>query len=201
MIAHLSGRLASKTPENIIVDVGGVGYEVHVPLSTFYILPDENQGVSLLVYTDVKEDSIRLFGFLTAKEKELFVKLITVSGIGPKLALNILSGIESDDLALAVNSGNIERICAIPGVGKKMAGRLILELKDKLKVDEQATDTAKDLIENKEMLFDDVVSALTNLGYKKNIVENNLSSLINKSENKNWTFENLLKASLKLLAK
>jgi len=177
MIAHLSGRLASKTPENIIVDVGGVGYEVHVPLSTFYILPDENQGVSLLVYTDVKEDSIRLFGFLTAKEKELFVKLITVSGIGPKLALNILSGIESDDLALAVNSGNIERICAIPGVGKKMAGRLILELKDKLKVDEQATDTAKDLIENKEMLFDDVVSALTNLGYKKNIVENNLSSI------------------------
>lgn len=201
MIARLSGKLVSKTLDNIIIDVGGIGYEVYVPLSTFYTLPEEDNSICLLIYTHVKEDALKLFGFLTTREKQLFIKLITVSGIGPKLGLNILSGIESGELITAVMNDDATRLCAIPGVGKKMAGRMILELKDKLKVVEQTGDADKGIIEKKDLLYDDVLSALINLGYKKNNVENKLSTLEIESEKKDWTFEELLKTGLKLLSK
>ncbi len=201
MIAHLSGRLASKTLDHIIVDVGGVGYEIFVPLSTFYTLPEEDENICLLIYTHVKEDALKLFGFLTDGEKQLFIKLISVSGIGPKLGLNILSGIESTELMNAVRNGDTARICAIPGVGKKMAARMILELKDKFKGEEHIEDGDKGFSENKELLYNDVLSALVNLGYKKNNVESKLSAIKKESGNSDWTFEELLKTGLKLLSK
>jgi Holliday junction DNA helicase RuvA len=201
MIARLSGKLISKSINSLIIDVGGVGYEVNSPLSTFYAVPEEGADTNLLIYTHVKEDAIKLFGFLTAIEKNLFIKLISVSGVGPKLALNILSGLESTQLAQAIKESDIARMNAIPGVGKKTAERLILELKDKIASDtetggDQQTAAAQN---HKTTLFDDALSALINLGYKKSEVEKALDAII-KNDNI-LSVESLLKEALKLMAK
>ena len=132
MIAFLRGRLLEKHPNRIVVDVGGVGYDVHVPVSSFYGLGDPGGEVSLRVHTHVREDVIALFGFVTALELQLFERLIAVSGIGPKLALAVLSGIEPPDLIQAIQRSDVVRLTAIPGVGKKTAERVVLELKDKV---------------------------------------------------------------------
>ena len=201
MIAHLSGNLKYKSIDSIILDVNGVGYEVNVPLSTFYSLPDEGGNIELLIYTHVKEDVLKLFGFLAPNEKELFIKLLSVSGVGPKLALNILSGMEADALINAIKSGDIVRMNAIPGVGKKTAERLILELKDKIKYVTEPTDTAADITYKKGDLFDDTLSALTNLGYKRGDAEKTVDRLRSDSGEKEWTVEMLLKEALQLLMK
>ena len=200
MIARLSGKLISKSTDSLIIDVGGVGYEVNAPLSTFYALPEEGSDTSLLIYTHVKEDALKLFGFLSPMEKKLFIKLITVSGVGPKLAMNILSGMESVQLAVAIKEGDIARMNAIPGVGKKTAERLILELKDKIDSD-ILSDRDQQNIPTKEKttILDDALSALLNLGYRKPDVEKTLDSLI-QSDN-TLSVESLLKEALKLMAK
>jgi len=201
MIAHLSGNLLYKTVESLTVDVGGVGYEVHAPLTTFYALPDEGSTISLLIYTYVKEDAIKLFGFLTPAEKTLFIKLIGVSGVGPKLGLNILSGMDTKDLIRAIKSGDIVRMNAIPGVGKKTAERLILELRDKLVYEPGEEEKALPLTSGEQSIEEDAISALVNLGYKKAEVEKAFAILRREHEDRQWTVEALIKESLKVMSK
>jgi Holliday junction DNA helicase RuvA len=167
MIARLAGTLAEKTPGRIIVDVQGVGYDIQVPLSTFYVVGEPGTGVMLRVHTHVREDVIALYGFATTLEQELFERLISISGIGPKLALAVLSGIEPPDLVRAIRAQDVARLTAIPGVGKKTAERIGLELKDRLPASLQAAaDTAKPE-GPEEQLRADLLSALLNLGYQR----------------------------------
>lgn len=171
MIASLTGLLARKAPDYLVVDVSGVGYQVSVPLSTYYGLPEQGETVSLTIHTHLREESLSLFGFLSLAEKEAFLQLLSVSGIGPKLALTVLSSLTVDDLVCAVRAADDSRLCSIPGIGKKTAGRLILELKDRLKHIETGAPPA----ENGERIpaadLDDAVSALVNLGYKRAMAE------------------------------
>jgi Holliday junction DNA helicase RuvA len=167
MIAHLSGTLLAKTPQSVIIDNGGIGYEVTVPLSTFYTLPEKDGKVSLHIYTHVREDALMLFGFYTPLEKEIFTMLISVSGIGPKLATNILSGIGPEELLAAMARGDTARMQSIPGIGKKTSERIALELRDKaMKLKGTLEPLASEVLlpEEKGML-DDTASALVNLGY------------------------------------
>lgn len=167
MIAFLNGILMTKTPHRIVVDNSGIGYEVFVPLSTFYALPDTGEKVGLHVYTHVREDAITLFGFRTPLEKQIFTLLISVSGIGPKLAINVLSGIGPDELLQAMARGDAARMQTIPGVGKKTAERIALELKEKaLKLLGEGEILPAPLVplEDKK-LYEDTLSALVNLGY------------------------------------
>ncbi|RPI77831.1 MAG: Holliday junction branch migration protein RuvA [Desulfobacteraceae bacterium] len=168
MIAHLKGKLLHKTTHSVIVDNNGVGYEVTVPLSTFYALPEENGEVSLHIHTHVREDALALFGFRTLLEKEIFLMLVSVSGIGPKLGVNVLSGIGPDELLTAMAQGDIVKLQSIPGVGKKTSERIALELKDKaLKLlgNRPQAATQVPAVADKRVL-DDAVSALANLGYQ-----------------------------------
>lgn len=169
MIAHLKGTLLSKATDSVIVDINGLGYEVFVPLSTFYTLPDE-QGheISLHIHTHVREDAFLLYGFKTILEKRIFRLLISVSGIGPKLGMNILSGIGPDSLLDAIAQGDVARLQTIPGVGKKTAERIALELKDKAKLirpDTADMPPARVASHEERLLRDDAISALVNLGY------------------------------------
>ena len=203
MIAHLTGILFSKNPQSIIVDTAGVGYQILIPLSTFYQLPDEMEKVSLHVYTHVREDMLQLFGFQTEIEKEIFLLLISVSGIGPKLALNILSGIGLEDLLGAIVRADSERIAAVPGVGKKTSQRITLELREKVSdlsqgIEEQRPRERVVEIRNRE-IFDDALSALMNLGYPstsaRRVVENVLRN------NNDMNLDTVLKESLRNLAR
>src|SRR5688572_32911950 len=132
MIAHLSGTLLSKNPNSVIVDVSGVGYEVNIPVSTFYELEDTGTNVKLRIYTHVKEDALQLYGFKTARERELFINFISVSGIGPKLGIALLSGMSADELIASIKTNNLARLTLIPGVGRKTAERLIVDLREKM---------------------------------------------------------------------
>ncbi|MBI4950319.1 MAG: Holliday junction branch migration protein RuvA [Deltaproteobacteria bacterium] len=198
MIAYIKGALKSKTTESAIVDVNGVGYEVFIPLSTFCNLPDEGGLVELNVHTQLKEDAIQLYGFLTPEEKAAFQLLISVTGVGPKLARNILSGIPVVDLAAAIGSSDKARLSAIPGIGAKSAERLILELKDKVR------NLAKSGVKEteprvKDTLSNDIISALENLGYKVAQAEEAVRkarALLPQSP-----FEAIFKEALKLLSR
>jgi Holliday junction DNA helicase RuvA len=200
MIAHLKGSILRKTAESIIIDANGIGYEVFVPLSTFYNLPDEAGSARLHIYTHVREDTLALFGFYEKLEKDIFMMLISVSGIGPKLALNILSGIGPQELLEAIARGDSVRLQAIPGVGKKTAERIALELKDRaLKVLGQ--EEAPDLLmpEGKEKrLIDDALSALLNLGYSVKSAKPALEKA--SATVKDLTLEGLIRESLRILA-
>ena len=201
MIAHLTGILFSKSPESVIVDAAGVGYQAFVPLSTFYQLPDEMEKVSLHVYTHVREDTLQLFGFQTELEKKTFLLLISVSGIGPKLALNILSGIGFEDLLGAIVMADPERIAAVPGVGKKTSQRITLELRDKASLLSEDIDLRpKERIEirHKE-IFDDALSALSNLGYSSRDAKKALEHVLGTDAEVN--LEALLKVALRRLAR
>jgi Holliday junction DNA helicase RuvA len=167
MIAHLKGNLQRKTPHAVVIDNAGIGYEVIVPLSTFYALPEEDERVSLHIYTHVREDALLLFGFHRPLEKEIFMMLISVSGIGPKLAINILSGIGPEELLEAMAGGDAARMQSIPGVGKKTAERIALELRDKalqMRGDREPYLTPA-LPDEDRRTHEDAVSALINLGY------------------------------------
>jgi len=200
MIAHLKGHLFRKSTESLIVDAGGIGYQVIVPLSTFYALPEEEEGVSLHIYTHVREDALVLFGFNTNLEKNLFLMLIAVSGIGPKLAVNILSGIGPEELLEAMARGDAPRLQSIPGVGKKTAERIVLELKDRalkhLGDKEMPSTPVTD--ERERALRDDALSALTNLGYQSKAAKRALEKASRSGEA--MTLEALIKEALKALA-
>jgi len=191
MIAHLRGKLAQKDTARVIVDVNGVGYEVFVPLTTFSVLPDTGAEVSIDVHTHVREDLIALYGFSTRRERSIFEKLMTISGIGPKLAVTILSGGSVEDLVTAIKRSDLARLTAIPGVGKKTAERIVLELKDKLQ--DFAEAPAKSSIEM------DVLSALENLGYNRAMAEAALARANNGTGAA--PFDVLFKRSLQILTK
>ena len=167
MIGRLTGRLASKATDHVLLDVGGVGYLVHIPLSTFYDLPEAESPASLFVQTHVREDTLALYGFLTERERGLFQMLMSVAGIGPKVALTVLSGMPPSELIAALSKQDVRRLVAIPGVGKKTAERMVLELAEKV-----AKLSAEPSAESPEAVpADDVVSALVNLGYRKSEAE------------------------------
>ncbi|MEN6317638.1 MAG: Holliday junction branch migration protein RuvA [Syntrophaceae bacterium] len=201
MIALIKGLLLYKSIGNIIVEANGVGYRIFVPLTTFYELPDMNESVTLHVHTHVRADAINLFGFCTGEEKSVFELMLSVSGIGPRLAMNILSGISAEELVRAVSYGNLNRLVSIPGVGKKMAERMILELKDKMvKLSSyEAIYRGDDDIKVYDSMIDDVLSALINLGYKNQRAREVLDKIINESS-ETLTLDVLLKKALKILA-
>lgn len=198
MIAWLRGRLVEKHPTRLIVDVHGVGYDVAVPVSTFYAAGEPGSDIELRVHTHVREDALALYGFLTAFELAVFERLITISGIGPKLGLSVLSGIDAADFVSAVQRADVTRLTRIPGVGKKTAERICLELKDKLPPHPdpsmtQAAPAAPDV------LRDDLVSALVNLGYHRSAVDKVLDTQLGGEERPR--FEAALRAALRELAR
>ena len=197
MISQIRGRLASKAPGEIIIDCNGVGYGIRVPLSTFYELPELEQEVLLQVYTHVREDALLLYGFLTHKEKELFCLLIGVSGVGPKLAINVLSGISAGDLERALCEGDLLGLTRIPGIGRKTAERMLVELKDKVTLPAGAAATGLPL---KQGVVKDALSALVNLGYTRSIAEEAVHDAV-RQQGHELSLEELLKESLRLLAR
>lgn len=203
MIASISGKLTHKSPEFLIIDVNGIGYRIIVPLTTYYKLPEINNSVSLYIYTHVREDAFLLFGFQTREEKEIFEKLIGVSQIGPKLAANILSGITAKELKEAIAKGDIVKLTSIPGIGKKTAERIALELKDKIEFiieNGQQSTVSRQLSVRRDPLFEDAVSALVNLGYKKVVAEDAVKQARGRQGEKT-DIEGLIKESLKILSK
>ena len=199
MIALLRGTLAYKSSDHVIIDTNGVGYRIFIPLSTFYSLPETGE-VSLLTHTHVREDALLLYGFLTMDEKELFGILIGISGVGPKLAVNILSHIPVQDLKRAIASGDIKRLSGLPGIGKKTAERLVLELKDKVGPVHDLPDSNDSTTNSVAAgnLADDVISALINLGYKENQARKVLESMELAPD---LTMEQALKGALKVLVR
>jgi len=171
VIAQLRGAIVEKHPSRLIVEVGGIGYDVQVPLSTFYVLGEPGTPVTLRIHTHVREDVIALYGFATALEQHLFERLISISGIGPKLALAVLSGIEPPQLVKAIRLQDVARLTAIPGIGKKTAERIGLELKDRLPAALQAAGQEPPAATPEDQLRDDLLSALLNLGYQRAVAE------------------------------
>jgi Holliday junction DNA helicase RuvA len=200
MIARIRGALIHKSISHVIVDIHGMGYRVFVPLTTYYELPDINQPVTLHVHTHVKDDAINLFGFYNNEEKELFQLMIAVSGIGPKLAVNILSGISAGELIRAISQRDLNRLIRIPGIGKKMAERIILELKDRMMKIGSCESSDKDISRTSiDEMKTDVLSALINLGYKSQVAKNALEKIIRESH-ETMTLDFLLKKSLRILS-
>ncbi len=200
MIALVRGTLAYKSIDHVIIDVGGVGYRLFVPLSTFYLLPESGE-VTLITHTHVREDALLLYGFLTLEEKELFVLLIGISGIGPKVAVNILSHIPVGDLKRAIAAGDIKCLSGLPGIGKKTAERLVLELKDKVgPIDDLpgSNGSAAAARQSAGGLINDVISALVNLGYKENQARKILESMELAPD---LSMEEVLKGALKVLVR
>ena len=198
MIAFLRGRVVDKQPTRVIVDVQGVGYDVHVPLSTYYEIGDEDADVALRIYTHVREDALQLFGFLSDLERQLFERLIAISGIGPRLAITVLSGMEPRELIAAVQRGDVARLTGIPGVGKKTAERIVLELKDRLaQIAVPAASGAPPVADGPERLRADLLSALQNLGYHRPQADKALDSTLPTLSEP--TFEQALRSVLREL--
>ena len=196
MIAFLRGRVIDKHPNRLIVDVQGVGYEVHVPLSTYYDVGDEGADVSLRVHTHVREDALQLYGFLTPLEQQVFERLIGISGIGPKLAIGVLSGIDPRELIGAVQRADVARLTAIPGIGKKTAERIVLELRDRLQQLAGApAGAAAAPASPADRLREDLVSALVNLGYHRPQAEKTVESTLRSGSE--LEFEQALRRVLK----
>jgi Holliday junction DNA helicase RuvA len=199
VIAHLRGRIFEKHPNRLVLDINGVGYDVFVPLSTFYGLGEPGTETALRIHTHVREDALILYGFATLLEQELFERLIGVSGIGPKVALAVLSGIEPVELIRAIERGDLARLTAIPGVGKKTSERIVLELKDRLPRAHVVAVTAGVAPSEPSTVRDDVLSALVNLGYHRPLAEKAVESAIKAQPD--GGFERTLKQALRELAR
>jgi Holliday junction DNA helicase RuvA len=206
MIAFLTGTLLAKQATSVIVDVGGVGYEVAIPISTFYELEEPGSRVQLRIYTHVREDALQLYGFKTARERELFMRLISVSGIGPKLGITLLSGMSAEEMISAIRTNNLARLTLIPGVGRKTAERLVLELRDKIGTlapsgveYETGLETPPSQVMPEDAIHQDALSALVNLGYQRSAAEKAITFALN--EGGEITVETLLRRSLRRLAK
>jgi len=195
----LRGQLLWKKPSLLVLDVQGVGYEVHIPVTTFYDLPEEGSEVTLNIHTHVREDAIILFGFRSQREKDLFLKLVSVSGVGPRLAIAILSGGKVEELAHAIGGGDLARLTAIPGVGRKTGERLILELKPHMSAFLGPEDMERARARKIDGLEEDVISALVNLGYPRAGAEKALSAVVN-SEECERSFEDILRRTLRRLS-
>jgi len=199
VIAHLSGRILEKQPNRVVIDVSGVGYDVSVPLSTFYGLGEAGGEIALRIHTHVREDALALYGFSTSLELDLFERLIGTSGIGPKLALAVLSGIEPHDLVRAIEQADVARLTAIPGVGKKTSERIVVELKDRLPRLGPAVRAASGAAAEPSALRDDVLSALVNLGYHRPLAEKAVDAAVKAAPD--GGFERTLKQALRELAR
>jgi len=198
MIAFLRGRVHSKQPNRVVVDVAGVGYDVFVPLSTFYDVGDEGADVALRTYLHVREDALQLYGFLTELERQVFERLIGISGIGPKLAIAILSGMETRDLVAAVQRGDVARLTGIPGIGKKTAERIVLELRDRLmQLVTPAVAGAAPIVSAADRFRADLLSALQNLGYHRQQAEKAIDAAVTSAPDA--TFEQALRGALREL--
>jgi holliday junction DNA helicase RuvA len=203
MIAHLSGTLHSKHPNLVIVDVSGVGYEVNIPLSTYYDLADTGQNVQLRIYTHVKEDVLQLYGFKTARERELFINFISVSGIGPRLGIALLSNMNADELIKSIKTNNLARLTSIPGIGRKTAERLVVDLREKMtqlsvdQVDETPAQPESLDVSSEDSVRSEALSGLLNLGYQKAGAEKAIDAAL--AEGGDITVESILKRSLRKL--
>lgn len=203
MIAHLSGTLHSKHPNQVIVDVSGVGYEVNIPLSTYYDLADTGANVQLRIYTHVKEDSLQLYGFKTARERELFINFISVSGIGPRLGIALLSNMNADELIQSIKTNNLARLTSIPGVGRKTAERLVVDLREKMTqlsvgdVDETPAKPESPETSPEDSVRAEALSGLLNLGYQRSAAEKAVEAAL--GEGGDISVESVLKRSLKKL--
>ena len=195
MIAQLTGRILRKAPQAVVIDVAGVGYKASIPVSTFYRLGEEGSEVSLRIHTHVREDALALYGFASAAEQTLFERLIDVAGVGPRLAVNILSGIEADDLVEALRSSDVARLVRIPGVGRKTAERLVVELKDKMPA---ATPAPGEAAASGLTPKDDLLSALANLGYSRGEAERGVERALR--DNGSGRFEDLLRRALQVVS-
>lgn len=206
MIAHLSGNLLSKHTNTVILEVNGVGYEVTIPLSTFYDLEDAGANVKLHIYTHVREDTLQLFGFKTLRERELFLRLISVSGVGPRLAITMIGIMSADEIIASIRTNNLARLTSIPGVGKKTAERLVIELRDKIAAlsspaleEEFAAQDGAGAAASEDAVREDALSALVGLGYQKAAADKAVTSAL--QEGGDISVEILLRRSLRLLAK
>lgn len=199
MICYLEGRLTRKAPDHVVVLVGGVGYKVFIPVSTYYELPSEGEPLALQVHTHVREDTLALYGFISAQEQMLFHRLIGVAGVGPSLALKVMSGLEPQALIDSIRRGDSRRLNAIPGVGRKTAERLILELRDKMPElaasDERTAVSPADPVQS---LVDDLVSALSNLGFPRAQSEKAVQDVV--ADDADVKFEDALKSVLRKLS-
>lgn len=206
MIAHLSGTLLSKQPNSVIVDVGGVGYELIIPVSTFYELEDVGTNTQLRVYTHVREEALQLYGFKTARERELFLQIISVTGIGPKIAITLLSGMNANEIIASIRTNNLARLTSIPGVGRKTAERLVVELRDKITAlsspaleEEFAAEGGQGPGSSPDAMRDDALSALLNLGYQKTSAEKAIKAAID--EGGDLSVELILRRGLRSLSR
>lgn len=206
MIAHLSGRLLLKEATTVIVDVSGVGYEVTIPLSTFYEVGDVGANVELRIYTHVKEDVLQLYGFKTLLERQLFINLLSVSGVGPRIGIALLSGMSADELIASIKNNNLARLTLIPGVGRKTAERLIVDLREKMTAlaasqPEAEPGARPEAISPspEDSVRADALSALTNLGYQRSAAEKAIDSVLNDGGEK--TVESVLRRGLRKLAR
>lgn len=201
MIAMISGKIVYKGISHVVIDAQGVGYRVFIPLTTFYVLPENGHDVTLHIHTHVKQDGINLFGFYTIQERDIFELMLTVSGIGPKMSINILSGISVSELLNAISKGDLKKLISIPGLGKKTAERLILELKEKVikRMIIEETPEGTDGQREKDIIKEDALSALVNLGYKNNIAQDALDKVMNELTT-DLAMEQILKKTLKILS-
>jgi Holliday junction DNA helicase RuvA len=204
MIAHLAGTLLHKQPNVVVIDVGGVGYEVNIPVSTFYELADVGEPITLRIHTYVREDALQLYGFRTAREKEVFLKLTSISGIGPKLAVTILSGVAVEELVPAIQRNDLARLTAIPGVGKKTAERIVVELRDRIgsiaATPADAGPPATSAVgAASDSIRDDVIAALITLGYQRAQAEKAVARVL--AERQGQSLEDLLRQSLRQLSR
>jgi Holliday junction DNA helicase RuvA len=196
MIAHLRGKLLNKRPSQAVIETGGVGYEVTISVPTFSELPANGSEVALHIHTHVREDVIALYGFSRPAEKQLFEKLLTVSGIGAKLAITILSGMAADEMAVAIRGNDVVRLTKIPGIGKKTAERMVLELRDKLP---PSTGTSTEALPTKSPLEEDLLSALVNLGYQRPAAERALETVLKNDQG--GSFDSVFREALAHLSK
>lgn len=203
MIGFLSGKLLEKDASSVIIDVSGVGYEVTIPLSTFYELGEPGSEIKLRIFTHVREDALQLFGFKTSRERDLFLKLISVQGIGAKLGIAMLSGMNADEIVTAIRTDNLARLTSIPGVGRKTAERMVVELRDKIGELSLAaaagSSSAGSSPGSPDAVFDDALSALVNLGYQRNAAEKALQETA--KDGTELTVQKLLRGALQRLAK
>jgi Holliday junction DNA helicase RuvA len=203
LIAQLSGKLIEKQPNSIVVDVGGVGYDVTIPVSTFYELGEPGSDVTLKIHTHVREDALQLFGFWTAREKDIFLKLTSVSGVGPKLAITMLSGMQAPELITAITNNDLARLTSIPGVGKKTAERVVVELREKMaamSLDARETEpsASREVAVEEGAVREDTVSALMALGYPKAIADRCVTFALREEGER--TIEAVLRRALRRLS-
>jgi holliday junction DNA helicase RuvA len=206
MIAHLNGRLLAKEATSVIVDVAGVGYEVSIPFSTFYEVGDVGAPVELRIYTHVKEDALQLYGFKTLLERQLFINLLSVSGVGPKIAIALLSGMTADELVSSIKNNNLARLTAVPGVGRKTAERLVVDLREKMTAlaaanveEETGTRSETASVPADGDVRSQALSGLLNLGYQRSAAEKAIDSVLN--EDGEITVESVLRRGLRKLAR